>query len=92
MFNSSKCILPYKDGTIYSILNTKQLLYPGYNVNQNELVNEDCETGYHKVDRLRIMKCIENGQWETYVNDKLCLSKSVLYYFIIMVFFKKIKY
>lgn len=75
MLNRSKCVIPNTEGSIYSIYKTKQLLNPGSFVNQNQVVNEDCETEYHKVDGLRIMRCVENGQWEPYFVGKSCLSK-----------------
>lgn len=74
-FIRSKCVIPNTEGSIYSILNTKQILSPGSLVNQNQIINEDCKPGYLKVDNYRYMICKENGQWDPHIPDKLCLSK-----------------
>lgn len=75
LFNRKKCVIPNIKGSIFSNLITSRKLSPGSFVNQNQLVNEECDAGYFKVDSVRYMRCTQNGQWETNTSGKLCLSK-----------------
>lgn len=54
------------------------ILSPGAKVNLNTMIKETCEVGYHQVDHNRIMECQNNGRWEPFISNRLCLSKRFL--------------
>lgn len=69
-------MIPNVEGTKYSYNSTNgnAVLSPGSSVNENVIVEENCEEGYHKAVPYRFMIC-SNGNWNPFVSDRLCLSK-----------------
>lgn len=74
-------MIPNSEGSVYSLNNTNQkaVLSPGTLIGQYSIVEENCQEGFYKTVPYRFMICSGSGQWEPSVNDKLCLSKYVLY-------------
>lgn len=69
-------MIPITEGTIYyrNIASKIHFLPSGTLIDHNKIVYEDCEAEYYKVVANRFMLCLESGQWEPFVRDKLCLS------------------
>lgn len=72
-------MIPTVEGTKYSYNNSNAnaILSPGSLVEENRIVEENCEEGYYKTVPYRFMIC-SGGNWTPFVSDKLCLSEYTL--------------